>query len=354
MDRKNEELMETKNKYKLFITFGSSSFFIVFILLICLFMLIASIGTSNNDLKFDEVDVGMFDLPDFINSEMLTASYKVKEQYGYPVSVCIAQIIAESGFGKYNGLSGLAYNHKNLFGLKKSKGWTGQTVAFRTKEQTKNGTVYYVTAYFKKYDTYTDSINDRAETLHRSYHVDGITDANEFAKKVALKWATDINYYEKLVSLMSTYNLYILDQQMISGGNDEIASSSIIDNAKKKLGCKYELGAAHSISAVRDPNTKVFDCSSFVCWSYYQSGKDIGILTSKALNNVGKKINFDELRAGDIIVYSKNGKSSGIHHVALYEGNGKIIHAKGKKYGVVEDNCTSGYYRNNIYSCRRV
>ena len=37
-------------------------------------------------------------IPDFITSEMIIAALETQEKYGYPASVCIAQIIIDSGF----------------------------------------------------------------------------------------------------------------------------------------------------------------------------------------------------------------------------------------------------------------
>ena len=53
---------------------------------------------------------------------MIVGALKSQDEYGYPASVTIAQIIQESGYGTYGpggnkgqGLSGLAYGYCNLF-----------------------------------------------------------------------------------------------------------------------------------------------------------------------------------------------------------------------------------------------
>ena len=43
----------------------------------------------------------LFGFPPFISDEMIIGALKTQEQYRYPASVCIAQIIGESGFGQY-------------------------------------------------------------------------------------------------------------------------------------------------------------------------------------------------------------------------------------------------------------
>jgi cell wall-associated NlpC family hydrolase len=38
-------------------------------------------------------------------------------------------------------------------------------------------------------------------------------------------------------------------------------------------------------------------------------------------------ISVSQLQPGDLVFWSSNGAPSGIHHVAMYIGNGQIIHA---------------------------
>lgn len=173
----------------------------------------------------EQTDVSIDNIPPFITNEMLVASLEIQAKYGYPASVCIAQIIGESGFGKYGpggesgqGLSGLAYNHKNLFGIKGKNGTAGG-VQLGTSEQTSSGQSYQVKAWFRAYHTYTECIEDRAKILSDVYGdlINGVTDANEFARKMGKRWATDIRYGEKLIQFMSTYDLYRLDSMSVSG-----------------------------------------------------------------------------------------------------------------------------------------
>ena len=40
------------------------------------------------------------------------------------------------------------------------------------------------------------------------------------------------------------------------------------------------------------------------------------------------------LRVGDLVFWSNNGSGSGVYHVAVYIGDGKIAHARNPKMGV--------------------
>ena len=175
-------------------------------------------------MRSSHQEVSIEGLPSFITSEMILASLQVQETYGYPASVCIAQVIAESGFGRYGPggesgqcLSGLAYNHKNLFGIKGRSGTAGG-VQLSTSEQTSSGGSYSTQAWFRAYHTYTECIQDRAKILSDVYSdlISGVTDAREFARKMGSRWATDIRYANKLIEYMDTYDLYRLDSMSVS------------------------------------------------------------------------------------------------------------------------------------------
>lgn len=80
-----------------------------------------------------------------------------------------------------------------------------------------------------------------------------------------------------------------------------------------------------------DPNTGA-DCSGFTKYIY----KNVAGIT---LNRVardqakqGKKIKSSEMRPGDLIFYTNSGGT--VNHVAMYIGNGQIVHAASKRSGI--------------------
>ena len=187
--------------------------------------------------------------------------------------------------------------------MKASRGWDGKIIEMQTKEQDKNGNEYTIYAKFRKYDTWTDSINDRAELLKKSstYDVDGITNADEFAKRLE-KWATDIDYSETLIKHMKKYDLYKFDTMtveefkedsnniMVSG--DSELGNAIANSALSKRGCHYVWGAS-------GPDT--FDCSGLVWWACNENGVKFERTTASQLSKMGKSVKYEELQAGDII-----------------------------------------------------
>lgn len=297
---------------------------IISVLIASMFVFMLVDGSSSTDNN-----ATVLGLPECVKEEMVIASLECQEKYKHPASVTLAQIIQEST-GRYEGLSGLAYTYHNLFGIKAGKNWTGKTCTLATKEEDSNGNTSQIKAKFRAYDSYTESIEDRSKLLNSSsnYPVEGVIESREFAKCLK-KWATDIDYTETLIGHMDKYNLYTYDnmtvemyqQQKLSGG------SKVVEKAKEKLGCKYVWGGGHSMDAIQNPLQNVFDCSSFVCWSYYQSGINIGNKTTKELVVSGSEITQAQMQPGDIILFARNKGGTTPSHVSIYVGNGQMIHA---------------------------
>ena len=64
--------------------------------------------------------------------------------------------------------------------------------------------------------------------------------------------------------------------------------------------------------------------------------------SSKAQPSYGTKISASEAKPGDLFFY---GSGRSISHVAIYIGNGQIVHASNKRDGIKVSNA---YYRNPI------
>ena len=69
---------------------------------------------------------------------------------------------------------------------------------------------------------------------------------------------------------------------------------------------------------------------------------------------MGQSVARGNLQAGDIILFSSNGKASGVHHVGIYVGGGRMVHAPRTGETVKVVNITSGYYNNQYYTARRL
>ena len=108
------------------------------------------------------------------------------------------------------------------------------------------------------------------------------------------------------------------------------------------IGCKYVAGGSSP--------SKGFDCSGFVMYcfkNYYNVSLPHGATSQ---SKKGKEVSKDDIQCGDIICFDRNGDGT-MEHSAIYIGGGKYVHAKGKAYGVVEDNFSSA---KNVAHIRRV
>lgn len=96
----------------------------------------------------------------------------------------------------------------------------------------------------------------------------------------------------------------------------------ICQYAKEFLGNPYVWGGTSL--------TKGADCSGFVLSVFKKYGVSLPH-SSRAQANCGTTIKVSEAKPGDLIFY---GKGKTINHVAIYIGNGQVIHASNPKTGI--------------------
>lgn len=112
-----------------------------------------------------------------------------------------------------------------------------------------------------------------------------------------------------------------------------VSGSSVVAYAEKFLGNPYVLGGTSLTNGI--------DCSAFVQQVFGNFGISLP-RTSYEQRFSGKTVSYENAQPGDIICYPG--------HVAIYIGNGRIIHASSPKTGICYGNAT---YRT-ITSVRRV
>ena len=127
-----------------------------------------------------------------------------------PASFTIAEAALESGWGA----SQLAQQGKNLFGVKASRGWTGETLTMRTREFI-HGQWMVVPALWRKYSDWLGCIEDHAAFLINNPRYKACfecIDGEEFARAVAAAgYATDPDYANKIIGVIRSHNLTALD-----------------------------------------------------------------------------------------------------------------------------------------------
>ncbi|WP_251353222.1 NlpC/P60 family protein [Hominisplanchenecus murintestinalis] len=135
----------------------------------------------------------------------------------------------------------------------------------------------------------------------------------------------------------------VLEELMSADASILVASgevgTQVAQMAMTKVGCGY--------SQDKRMQEGWYDCSSLV----YRLYKEAGIILNETASTQGKQcyqkaqiINKKDLQPGDLIFYSyeDNGQFRNISHVAIYVGDGKMVHAANPSRGVVLDPLRTG------------
>ena len=93
--------------------------------------------------------------------------------------------------------------------------------------------------------------------------------------------------------------------------------------------------------------TNGVDCSGFTMRIYEKYGVCLPH-SSSAQAGCGTKINSSDAKPGDLFFY---GNGSGINHVAMYIGDGQVVHASSERTGIKISNC---YYRTPVCVVRYI
>lgn len=136
------------------------------------------------------------------------AAQDCQRKTGIPASITLAQAALESSWGERAPKC-------NLFGIKADRGWQGPTVDVPTHEVV-NGVRVDVTAKFRAYASWADSMVDHAQFLLKNARYakcfKETTGAGWARELQAAGYATDPDYAKKLTDIMRGRNLAFYDQ----------------------------------------------------------------------------------------------------------------------------------------------
>jgi murein DD-endopeptidase len=105
--------------------------------------------------------------------------------------------------------------------------------------------------------------------------------------------------------------------------------------AQRQIGVPYRYGGA---------DTKGFDCSGLVYYSYANAGTQVA-RTTGGLWETLEPVARNQLRTGDVLFFDIEGKMS---HVGLYLGQGRFVHAPASGRNVVVAELDSEFYRRAL------
>lgn len=97
----------------------------------------------------------------------------------------------------------------------------------------------------------------------------------------------------------------------------------IANYAKQFVGNRYVYGGTSLTNGA--------DCSGFVQSIYRQFGYSLTRVSADQARTAGRVVGLGELQAGDLIFYGSGG---GINHVAIYIGDGQVVHASNARDGI--------------------
>ena len=140
---------------------------------------------------------------------------------------------------------------------------------------------------------------------------------------------------KEYVDIMYTLNRAVLVGELVGGGSSGVSSgrASIVEYAKKFLGNRYVWGGTSLTNGT--------DCSGFTMGVFRNFGYSLP-RTSGAQANATRTISSSDAKPGDLFFYSNGSR---VNHVAIYIGNGMIIHASNPKSGIKISNA---YYRKPV------
>ncbi len=171
-------------------------------------------------------------------------------------------------------------------------------------------------------------VEDAAENGYTVYDEDG----NEVDAEAAVNSSDSDVQYDEYGNVIDSGNTVSDPSQYTSSGSG--SGSSVVNYATQFVGNPYVWGGTSLTNGA--------DCSGFVQSVYSNFGVDLP-RTSYEQQNAGQEVSYSDAQPGDLICYGG--------HVAIYMGDGKIVHASNSVDGIkVSDNAA---YRT-ILSVRRL
>ena len=191
---------------------------------------------------------------------------------------------------------------------------------------TETETVYTEPAYTETVAVYTEPVYTETEAVYTE---------PVYTETEAVYTETEPVYTETEAVYTETEAVYT--ETEASSASDSSAGQQIVDYAMQYVGNPYQWGGTSLTNGA--------DCSGFTQSVFANSGIDLARVASDQASG-GTSVSVDELQPGDLLFY---GSSSGIDHVAIYAGDGTIVHAANSNSGIT----TSNAYYSDIVDAKR-
>ena len=173
-----------------------------------------------------------------------------------------------------------------------------------------------------QYKSYTGYLSAEYVSVETTYSY-AESKEEEAARKAAERAAANKNTSSKKPASNKTYN-----------APSGVSGQSVVNYAVQFVGNPYVWGGTSLTNGA--------DCSGFVMKIYEAFGVSLPHSSSK-LRSVGYAVSAADVQPGDIICYSG--------HVAIYMGDGKIVHASNRKEGIKISN---NWQYKKVLAIRRI
>lgn len=217
-------------------------------------------------------------------------------------------ILAIGGLESGYGTSSIAKAKNNIWGWgATNKNPSGNAKAF---SQMSEGAQQFASKYM--------------QTYYNKYGAKSIFDAGTGNNPAGMGYAyydsggIDPTWAAKVGGIMEKF------YQTAGGGSGSenvniVSNSNIVKAGKNYMGTPYVWGG-------ESMSEGGMDCSGFVYNALRDAGYNVGRDTAQGYRNYGSRVDASQLQPGDLIFYGKNGMAT---HIAIYAGNGQIIHSSG-------------------------
>ncbi len=160
---------------------------------------VETVGKKKDDIKFDNPE-------DFIN-KLNPLAEKYAKELGVKPEVLLAQAALETGWGK-KIIQSKDGNSFNLFGIKSSSNWEGESARVKTLEH-KDGQMRYESSAFRAYSSFEDSFADYVSLIKNNSRyekaLDKTNNSSLYVKELQnAGYATDPHYAKKIISILKS------------------------------------------------------------------------------------------------------------------------------------------------------
>lgn len=119
------------------------------------------------------------------------------------------------------------------------------------------------------------------------------------------------------------------------------ASPSVISTARKMVGAPYRYGGS---------SPSGFDCSGLVSYAYRSAGIRVPRTSSEQFRQ-SDRVSFQNLQPGDLLFFRLSPPK--VSHVAIYDRDGRFIHAPSSGQRVSYASLDNPYWRTHLVGAGR-